>query len=111
MEFQKNHGPFPDDPGEQNSRWYEMYSTLLQKPSVLGAHKSFLFTRDYAALSFIFLVLFGPIGFIVIPSLSTASTYLALLGFQYFIVRKVAKGNGIGMVKNVLAIKATEKQQ
>lgn len=45
----------PIDPEEQNNTWYSMYRRHSSKLIVYQAHKSFLLTRDLAALTFILL--------------------------------------------------------
>jgi hypothetical protein len=99
-------GPLPKDPHEQNAVWYRLYKSIAHDPSVLQVHRKYLFTRDYAAGSALFLITLGPIGFWAIPSISTAFLYIALLAFQYLLTRRAARNNGIRLVTTVLAIKA-----
>jgi hypothetical protein len=101
-------GPLPKSPRDQNALWYRLYKTVENEPAVFQAHRNYLFTRDYAAASFMFLVILGAAGLWEIPSLTTALLYVALLIAQYLAVRHAAKNHGIRFVTTVLAIKAAE---
>jgi hypothetical protein len=47
----------PLDPEKQNATWYGLYKKCSSKEQVFDAHKSFLLTRDLAALSFVLIPL------------------------------------------------------
>jgi hypothetical protein len=102
----KKFGPFPIIRREQNARWFRMYQSVRDEPSVVQAHRFFLLTRDYAGISFLLIIVFGTIGFWQIPSPRTAAIYLVVLVAQYLLVRQSAKNNGIRFVTTVLALKA-----
>jgi hypothetical protein len=51
--LKKNVGALPDDPTEQNSKWYKLYKQVANEPEVTEAHKLFLMYRDMAALSLV----------------------------------------------------------
>lgn len=104
--LKKKFGPFPETRREQNARWYGMYRSIENDPSVVQAHRNYLFARDYAGISVLLIVVFGSIGFWQIPSLRTAALYLLALIVQYLVVRQAAKNNGIRFVTTVLALKA-----
>jgi hypothetical protein len=92
------------DPKKQNAHWYKaVYFPVQDMPSVQQAHRNFLFTRDYAAISFVMLVALGVGGFFVMAPVSRWLLYCAGLGLQYLLVRWAARNYGIEMVKDALA--------
>lgn len=46
-------GKLPDIPREQNQKWYALYRKCSDEKIVFDAHKSFLLTRDYTALTIV----------------------------------------------------------
>jgi hypothetical protein len=72
-------------------------------PSVRQAHRNFLFTRDYAAISFAMLIALGAAGFFVIVPWTNWAFYCGGLFLQYLLVRRAARNYGIEMVKDALA--------
>jgi len=104
----QKHGPLPTDSREQNVLWYRLYKSVANDSAVTHVHRNYLFTRDYAVLSFILLLVLGFSGFWMIPSSETAWSYLGVLVIQYLMVRQAAKHHGIRLVTTVLAIKASD---
>jgi hypothetical protein len=97
----------PVDPGQQNATWYKIYKTLETQPSVNEAHKTFLFLRDYASLSLLFLIIFGGVaGPAFFADRDIATVNASLLILQFIVVCLSARNAGVRMVTNVLAIKA-----
>lgn len=105
--LQKKVGPFPSRPYEQNTRWYALYRSVRNEPAVVQVHRNFLFTRDYAGMAFVLLIVAGAIGFWEISSQVTASIYAGILLLQYLLVRHAARNYGIRFVTTVLALKAS----
>lgn len=101
----------PTDSQEQNIVWYRLYKTLPNDPTVMTAHRDFLLLRDYAALSFILIFVFGFAGFLYIKNVKVSFLYLFMLFLQFFITRHAAANSGIRMVTNVLAIKSAHRPQ
>lgn len=99
----------PAAPAEQNAAWYKIYKTVEKQPSVNDAHRTFLFLRDYASLSLLFLVFFSAAGAVVIVDREVAAIYALVLIGQFFIVSLSAQNAGIRMVTNVLAIKTAAR--
>lgn len=97
--------PLPIAPAEQNATWYKIYKSVEKQPSVNDAHRTFLFLRDYASLSLLFLVFFGSAGWVVIGDREVAAINSLGLTCQFFIVCLSARNAGVRMVTNVLAIK------
>lgn len=96
-------GTLPTKPREQNALWFSLYKKVERQPSVTQAHREYLFTRDYASLSFLTLIVLGGAGLWLIPSIQTAGLYVLVLLTQYLVVRRAAKNNGVAFVTNVLA--------
>ena len=92
------------DPKEQNATWYKaVYYPVQNMPSVLQAHRNFLFTRDYAVISFAMLIALGAAGYFVIAPRTHWALYCGGLFLQYLLVRRAARNYGIEMVKDALA--------
>jgi hypothetical protein len=90
---------------EQNDHWYsKVYSPMQDKPAVQQAEANFLFTRDYAAISFVMLFVLGAAGYFVMSSPLTWSLYCCGLALQYLLVRHAARNYGIDTVTNAIAV-------
>jgi hypothetical protein len=109
VELNQRYGPLPDDPDRQNRLWYKIYKQFEEEPSVLQAHKEYLFTRDYAALALYLLAGFGGAGFFILNSFALAGGYFILLFLQFFIAVKAARTHGKSFVTNVLALASAGK--
>jgi hypothetical protein len=101
-------GEFPTTPRDQNSCWYRLYLTIQGDVRVLDIHRNYLFARDYASLSVLFVIVGGAIGFWIIPQLKIASAYIICLIIQYLVVRQAAKNLGEGFVTTVLALSSNQ---
>lgn len=102
-------GKLPATPAEENRVWYRLYKDVESEQAILQVHREFLFTRDYAAFSFLFLVGFGTASLFLVQSPKVSLTYCALLLLQFLVVRQSAATYGIRLVTTVLARK-TEKR-
>ena len=100
------HGAFPDTPQQQNSLWYRIYRTYGEDTSVIEAHKSFLFTRDYAVLCLLMMICFVPLAFWQLPVTTVAWMYGAAMVIQFAMVMVAARNNGNRFVLTVLALEA-----
>jgi hypothetical protein len=109
VELEKKYGPLPDDPSRQNNLWYKLYQTVQNEPSVIQAHKEFLFCRDYTALSLYMLAGFGAVGFIMLESNTISAGYFILLLLQYLLAISAARNHGRSLVTNVLALVSAGK--
>lgn len=101
-------GKLPEDEHEQNTTWFRLYRTVESVPAVSHTHRDFLFTRDYAALAVLFLVILGGFSIFQMKDWSRTIDYVAFLAAQYLIVRYVAARYGYRFVTTVLAVKAAE---
>ena len=97
---------FPEDPVEQNRTWYRLYKTVEGNPSVLQVQRDFLLMRDYVGLAALFVVVFGAVALIEVPSWRVSLTYCLFLAAQLVLVRQAASTYGIRFVTTVLAEKA-----
>lgn len=105
--LQEKIGDFPSDPSEQNRLWYRIYRTHESEPSVMGAHRDYLLTRDITWLSFAMFILFGLGSAFLGESALQTAWYPVLLASQYLITSIAARRNGIRFVLNVLAIESS----
>jgi hypothetical protein len=98
-------GQEPTDPADQNSLWYRrIYKTVQNDPIVLEVHKDFLFCRDYAALSLLFLIFLGAVGIYAISSPTTVLIYLSCLAIQFITSLLAARNYGIRLVTTSAAV-------
>lgn len=97
---------FPSTPSEENRAWYRLYKDTEKDPAVVQSHREFLFTRDYAAFSFLFFLGFGTASFFLVQSLRVSLIYCVVLLAQFLIVRHAAATYGVRFVTTVLARKA-----
>ena len=100
-------GDFPSDPSEQNRLWYRIYRKHEDEPSVMGAHRDFLLTRDITWLSFAMFILFGLGSTFLGESVLQTVWYPAFLAFQYVVTSIAARRNGVRFVLNALAVEAS----
>ena len=100
--------PLPTAAAQQNRVWYRLYQSVENDPAVLQVHRDFLLTRDFTAISVLFLILYGIAGILAAPSRNVAIIYLGILFLEYLVVRQAASRYGIRMVTTVLA-RASEK--
>ena len=101
-------GKLPEDEREQNAIWYRLYRTVESDPAVTHNHRDFLFTRDYASLAALLLIVLGGIATYQIDDWGQTFPYIVFLAAQYLIVRHVATRYGHRFVATVLAVKAAE---
>ena len=106
--LRKKYGPLPVAPQKQNALWYKLYKSVEAEPAVLQAHREFLFSRDYAGLALMMLVVLGTAGLLQTPSMTTGSLYMALLLAQFLLAGRAARNHGRRFVTTVLAIKTAE---
>ena len=109
--LQEKVGDLPSDPSEQNRLWYRIYRTHESEPSVMGAHRDFLLTRDITWLSFAMFILFALGSSFLGESELQTVWYPTFLASQYVMASIAAKRNGIRLVLNVLAIESSAKDK
>ena len=98
-------GALPSEPSEQNRLWYRrIYAQVQTHPVVLQVHEDFLFSRDYAALSLLFLVFLGFIGVVEISSSKTAAIYVFALAAQFAAASVAARNYGVRLVTTSVAV-------
>lgn len=93
----------PSVPRKQNETWYQLYKSVEADAAVKQAHREYLFTRDYAAFSFLFLIGFGPANAFIVNEWKVALWYWLFLLVQFLVVRRAASQYGISLVTTVLA--------
>ena len=91
-------------PKDQNAHFYEnIFLPMQNKPAVQQAERNFLFTRDYAAISFVMLISLGVAGYFVITADHNWVLYGLGLIVQFLLARTAARNYGIETVTNSIA--------
>jgi hypothetical protein len=98
----------PDGPEAENKVWYRILKEVEPDPAVRHIHREFLFMRDYAGFSALFLAGLGSAALILVQSWKVALTYCLALLLQFIVVRHVAATYGIRFVCTVLAVKSAQ---
>lgn len=106
IDMEKLTGLFPDGlpekPKEQNSKWYKLYREFSESLTVYDAHKSFLLTRDLAALTAILM----PFCFVAHLFWGTPGTtilyHILLLIIIMIVISLSSQNHGRRFVANVL---------
>lgn len=96
-------GSLPQDPKEQNTKWYSLYKRYSESVTVKEAHRSFLLARDLCSVSFLFAVS-GPWGFLLFQHAGKwALLYFVVMFLHYLVFALVAQNNGNRFICNVIA--------
>lgn len=104
--LEKNVGPLPTAPTEQNRLWFRLYRDVETEHSVAEAHKTYLLYRDMAAISVALLIGVPICFFLAGLSLSAVWTAAGVFVAQYLISAIAARHSGARFVSGVLAIHA-----
>ncbi len=108
-QLEKNVGPLPTDPVEQNQKWFKLYRLVSDEKTVKGAHRDFLLFRDMSAVSFILLFSAPPACWWLVED-SRASLFLAFIFItQLYVFSLCAQNGGRRFVSNVLAVHSVKK--
>lgn len=102
--IEREYGALPTHPREQNALWYRLYKQVSMDSAVLQTHRAYLFTRDYAAIAFMLLVILGPIAVIQSSDTKIALSYCAVLAAQLALSIQAARNYGKRLVTTVLAL-------
>ena len=97
-----------EGPEAENKAWYRIFKEVEAAPEVQHIHREFLFMRDYAGFSALFLVGLGVAALVLVQSLKVALTYCLVLLLQFIVVRHVAATYGTRFVCTVLAVKSAK---
>jgi hypothetical protein len=95
-------GAFPFDPAQQNRVCYRLYKSVENDAAVRQVHGSFLLTRDYTGLSFLFFIFYGAIAIYSVQGWTLKLIYILLLALQYFLARMAAENYAVSFVRTVL---------
>ena len=98
----------PEGPEAENKAWYRIFKEVEAEPEVQHIHREFLFMRDYAGFSALFLVGLGVAALVLVQSWKVALTYCLVLLLQFIVVRHVAATYGTRFVCTVLAVKSAK---
>jgi hypothetical protein len=97
-------GSLPESGAEQNRVWYQqLYKKVQDQTAVAGAHKKYLFYRDYSAIN-LFLTIVLPLVCVWHgTALRAILIYFVILVVQFVLVCNAGRASGIRLVKNVMA--------
>ena len=98
--LKKYQNPLPTDPNGQNKLWFKWYREFQEEPGIKQVHREYLFTRDWASLSFLMIVFLGPLATWQMPSIKVAAVYIAILIAQYLLVSRAARNHGERLMLN-----------
>lgn len=104
--LQREYGPLPTDPVQQNALWYKLYKSVESEPAVTQAHRAFLFARDYNCIALILLVTLGGAALLQVSSIRAALLYIGALAVQFLLTGQAARNHGRRLVSTVLALKS-----
>jgi len=107
--LKKNVGAFPEEPADQNAKWYKLYKHVPTDPTVRDAHRHFLMYRDMAALSFLLILLVPAALYFIGVACNALWFAVALLVTQYLVTALSARWSGVRFVCNVLAVHSAKK--
>ena len=109
-ELQRNIGPIPSGPRDQNALWYKLFKKVEPDPAVAHANKYWLLFRDLAALSIMLAFLAAGVLLALGGDIAIALAASALLIAQYFGAAIAARNEAIALVRNVLALYSIKKR-
>lgn len=101
---ERQHGPLPTDPAEQDRRFYQVYRQYRDESGVLDAHRYYLATRDIGTITFLLMISLPWFAWWISGSFGRAAVYAAFLAMIYAACAWAAQSYGQRMVQNVLAI-------
>jgi hypothetical protein len=98
----------PEGPEAENRAWYRIFKEVEAAPEVHHIHREFLFMRDYAGFSALFIVVLGASALGLVQYWKVTSIYCLALLLQFLVVRHVAAIYGARFVCTVLAVKSAK---
>lgn len=105
----KNIGSLPQDPRDQNTRWYQLYKLVENHTEVSETHRTFLMYRDMAVLSLMFAIVL-PICLAIVGAPPGAQLLaLAIFVAQFVLTALSARWSGVRFVCNVVALHSAKK--
>jgi hypothetical protein len=107
--LERDHGPLPTDPGDQNRLWYRWYVSVGQEPQVLDANRAYLFHRDYTCLALLMLIILVPAALVQVPSIGVIWLYIIGMVAQLGLAGRAARNHAERLVTAVLALKSAER--
>lgn len=103
-------GPLPSDPGEQDRLFYHIYCSQAEMPGVLDAHGSYLATRDIATINLILFFLLPCIALWGTGKVDSCLIYAAFLFSAYVLAAFAAQVYSMRFVENTLAVASAKPQ-
>jgi hypothetical protein len=107
-------GEFPTEPKKQNALWYVIYREFSKDNPIKSKNQFFLLFRDMCGI--LFLIIIGAVPLLIIEclfygelSIKCFDYFLVICLIEFFICNVCARNSGISFVKDVLALKSSEK--
>ena len=101
-------GEFPQNPREQNTRWYRLFQKHQSNVIVGDAHRRFLLFRDSSSLTLLILVIAGGAAALSSAPVGLQAMLLGGGSFQFLWLAISARNTGIRLVQNVLALESSD---
>lgn len=101
---ERQHGPLPTDPVEQDRRFYQIYRLYRNETGVLDAHRYYLATRDIGTITFLLMVSLPWFAWWISGSFGRSAAYAGFLLLIYIACAWAAQVYGQRMVQNVLSV-------
>ena len=101
---ERQHGPLPADPDEQDRKFYQIYRMYRNDTGVLDAHRYYLATRDIGTITFLLLISLPWFAWWISGNFSRSAAYAGLLLLIYVACAWAAQVYGQRMVQNVLSV-------
>ncbi|WP_440940233.1 hypothetical protein [Immundisolibacter sp.] len=108
-EIERKYGDLPSNARDQNALWYRMYKAIADEPAVSQVHRAYLFTRDFAAIALMLLVLLGPAAAFQFSDSAAVLSYGGIMSAQLALAIQSARNYGKRFVTTVLAITSSKE--
>lgn len=101
-------GEFPQNPRDQNSRWYKLFQKHQSNVIVIDSHKRFLLFRDSSSLTLLILVIAWIASALSGVPAALQAVVVGGLAVQFLWLAISARNTGIRLVQNVLALESSD---
>lgn len=104
--LERNCGPLPTVPKEQNSLWYKLYKEVSNEVSVVESHKRYLLYRDLCAMSLALLLATPVLAFAF--DWRVVGWAVLLFTAQTLLCALTSRNTGIRFITNVLVLHSSK---
>lgn len=107
--LQKLEGQLPEDPVDQNRRWYKLYQSVQNEPQIRQVQRSYLLYRDWCTIVALLFPAMTGLAFWQVD-LDGALICAAIVVVEYLLVGQAARVHGERFVASVLAVVITRPE-